>query len=138
MMVNNFSQSINHIHGSLKNDIVFGIDDKADVKQEYVYLYKAFDQNRTKINTNQILENHDEIVFYGYSLGETDTVYFDDFFKKRCEYNELHKNKQKKITFYYYGEQGYKDLYYRLIILTNRNVSKLIQYNNVTFIDASI
>jgi len=137
MMNRKFKKSIEFIHGKLNTDIVFGIDDKAVINKEHVYLYKSFDRNKTAKNINLLLELHNEIIFFGYSLGETDKSYFEDFFNKRCLFNETSKEEQIKITFYYYGEEDYKNIYYRLVKLTNYNVSKLIQYNNIEFIDAS-
>jgi len=128
-----------HVHGDLTTGIVFGIDDKAKVKKEHVFLHKSFDNNTTKININALLEDQKEIIFFGYSLGISDASYFEDFFKKIClPNNKTSKSSQLKLTFYYYKEEGYIDLFNRLLDLTNHSTAKLRQYNNIKFIDSSI
>lgn len=134
------SYSINYIsvHGKLEKNIVFGIDDKSIVDREYVYLHKSFDNNTTTVNISKLLEDHEEVIFYGYSLGITDSSYFDDYFKKICLHNNKPKEEQRTITFYHYKEEGYIDLFNRLLELTNHSTAKLRQYNDVEFIDSSI
>jgi len=129
-----------HIHGDLDSEIVFGIDDKAEVDENFVYLHKSFDHfNTTSINISALLEDSRDIYFYGYSLGETDKSYFADFFKERCLYNNHpSKHDQKTLTFYHYKETGYIELFNRLLDLTNHSTAKLRQYNNVRFIDSDL
>ena len=138
----NLESRTNHIyvHGNLDDDIVFGISDDAKINKQHHYLLKSFDiKNNTKVNISKLLNNSDEILFYGYSLGRTDTHYFDDFFKESCVYDDnIEEGMKKKITFYHYKEEGYLDLFDRLFTLTNRNMSKLTHLNNVHFIDSSL
>lgn len=133
-----------YVHGNLYNenykynDIVFGIEDNSKIKKEHNYLLKSFDRvNNTKTNISKLLNDSNEIYFYGYSLGETDTSYFDDFFKESCIYNDkIEEDDKKKITFYHYKEEGYTDLFDRIFTLTNRNMSKFKHFNDVEFKDS--
>ena len=125
---------IRYIHGSLKNDIVFGVQDKLDLKEEHIFLYKSYNQYQNVQGLPQILENADEIIFFGYSMGVTDHSYFDDFFKAQAV-----KNCQNKIIkFYYHGQNAYDDIICQLKVLTNNRTSYLKQYNNIQFEDSSI
>jgi len=124
------------VHGNLNEDVVFGIADNAEITKQHHYLLKSFDTiNNTKINISKLLNNSDEIFFYGYSLGETDSSYFDDFFKERCIYNDnIEEENKKKITFYHYKDDGKNDLFDRLFTLTNHNMSKFSHLNLVNYI----
>lgn len=67
---------IRQVHGSLKHDIVFGVQDSIDLKREHIFLYKSYNKNKDVKGLPQILEYSDKIIFFGYSLGETDHSYF--------------------------------------------------------------
>lgn len=123
---------INHIHGSLSDDnIVFGIEDSAEVAKEHVFLYKSHNTNQRINGLFSIFENMENFTFFCYSLGETDHSYFDDFFKAQT----MPDCKKKNFTFYHYGAEAYDDLIWQLKKLTNNRLSYLKQYNNLEFID---
>lgn len=123
---------INHIHGSLSDDnIVFGIEDSAEVAKEHVFLYKSHNTNQNINGLTSIFDNAKNFKFFGYSLGETDHSYFDDFFKAQT----MPDCKDKNFTFYYYGDDAYDDLIWQLKKLTNNRLSYLKQYNKLTFTD---
>lgn len=126
----NTNYSINHIHGCLSDNIVFGIEDSVEVVKEHVFLYKSHNQNQNINGIIGILNNADNITFFGYSLGETDHSYFDDFFKSQT----LPNCKSKNFTFYYHGQEAYDDLVWQLKKLTNSRLSYLKQYNLIRFI----
>lgn len=125
---------INHIHGKLSDDnIVFGIEDNAEVAKEHVFLYKSYNTVQNINGLISVFENAKNITFFGYSLGETDHSYFDDFFnaqtKPDCD--------RKKFTFYYYGQKAYDDLIWQLKTLTKNRLTYLKQYNQLEFYDVS-
>ena len=122
---------INHIHGSLSNNIVFGIEDSVEVAKEHVFLYKSHNINQNINGLISVFENAKNITFFGYSLGETDHSYFDDFFKAQT----MPDCKDKNFTFYYYGDNAYDDLIWQLKKLTNNRLSYLKQFNKLNFID---
>ena len=124
---------IRQIHGSLKNDIVFGVQDSMELQREHVFLYKSHNKYQDVRGLPQILENADEIIFFGYSLGETDHSYFDDFFKNQTK-KDCHS---KSFVFYHYGQDAYDDIIWQLKTLTNNRTSYLNQYNNIRFEDSS-
>lgn len=123
---------INHIHGSLSEDnIVFGIEDSAEIAKEHVFLYKSYNQNQNINGLIKVLKDAEDITFFGYSLGETDHSYFDDFFKTQT----LPDCKSKSFTFYYHGQEAYDNLIWQLRTLTNSRLSYLKQYNIIRFIE---
>ncbi len=123
---------INHIHGSLSdNNIVFGIEDSAEIAKEHVFLYKSYNQNQNINGLIRVLKNAEDITFFGYSLGETDHSYFDDFFRAQT----LPDCKSKNFTFYYHGLEAYDNLIWQLRALTNSRLSYLKQYNLIRFIE---
>lgn len=124
---------IRQIHGSLKEDIVFGVQDSLDLTRNHVFLYKSYNKHQNVNGLPHILENADKIIFFGYSLGESDHSYFDDFFKNQTEKN----CRSKTFIFYHYGQDAYDDIIWQLKALTNNRTSYLNQYNNIKFIDSS-
>lgn len=124
---------IRQIHGSLKDDIVFGVQDNVELKPEHVFLYKSYNKCQNVRGLPQILKNADKIIFFGYSLGETDHSYFDDFFKNQTKEN----CRSKSFVFYHYGQAAYDDLIWQLKLLTHNRTSYLNQYNDIQFKDSS-
>ena len=122
---------INHIHGSLEKGIVFGVEDAAKLEKDHVFLYKSYNQFNNIQGLHSIFENADNFMFFGYSLGQTDHSYFDDFFKAQT----LPNAKKKSFTFYHYGEDAYDDLIWQLKVLTGNRLSYLKNYNVLKFIN---
>lgn len=125
---------INHIHGSLQNNnIVFGIEDSAEVAKEHVFLYKSYNTTQNINGLISVFKNAKNITFFCYSLGETDHSYFDDFFNEQTKSN----CNRKVFKFYYYGQNAYDDLIWQLKTLTKNRLSYLKQYNELEFYDVS-
>ena len=122
-----------HIHGTLKDkeNIVFGVQDSADLDKRHSFLYKSHNRVLNVNHLNERFEDAKHILFYGYSLGQTDHSYFEDFFReqstKGCE--------RKKFDFFYYGQEGYDDLFWQLRTLTGNRMIQFIQFNDVEFIN---
>lgn len=138
----NHNADIHYIHGSLKeNDIVFGVEDNADIIDEFSFLKKSCSPafNNKNVYIEDVLETSRSIIFFGFSLGKTDHTYFKDFFINRTK--ELRNRKgdldKYNLTFYYYGEKDYNYLMLQLIDLTDNNVMKLRTINNCKFIDVN-
>ena len=125
-----------HIHGSLApyDDIVFGVEDSAKLSKEHVFLYKAHSRHLRVHEFSDWLNSAERIIFYGYSLGDTDRQYFEKFFRKLCSgdcsYTEL--------VFYYYGQASYDNLIWQLQMLTNHKLTQLQISNKIEFIDCSM
>jgi len=123
-----------NIHGSTKeNNIIFGVDDKANISSEHIYLKNSHNLNYTSIDFNKVLKDSSTIGIFGHSLGETDHMYFTKFFQDACKEGSAYSN--KNITIYYYGVNGYHDICRQLDTLTKKSVSLFKRYNNVAFVD---
>ena len=125
-----------HIHGSLApyDDIVFGVEDSAKLSKEHVFLYKAHSQSLKAREFSYWLNSAERIIFYGYSLGDTDRQYFEKFFQKLCSEN----SSNVKLDFYYYGQSSYDNLIWQLQMLTKHKLTQLLTYNQIEFIDCSM
>lgn len=120
------------IHGSVaKRDIIFGVEDSANIKRQHVFLKKSFSKNFNPRDFKKMLEDAESIAFFGHSLGVTDFMYFKDFFAL-ATYN----HKRKDLILFHYGKQGYLDLFMQLDEMTNKRLSALKQSNTVTFFDS--
>lgn len=125
-----------HIHGSLApyDDIVFGVEDSAKLSKEHVFLYKAHSRHLKVQEFSDWLNNAERIIFYGYSLGDTDRQYFENFFRKLCSSD----NTYTELIFYYYGQVSYDNLIWQLQVLTNHKLTQLQIQNKIEFIDCSM
>lgn len=125
-----------HIHGSLASydDIVFGVEDSAKLSKEHVFLYKAHSRHLKVQEFSDWLNSAERIIFYGYSLGDTDRQYFENFFRKLCSSD----NTYTELIFYYYGQASYDNLIWQLQVLTNHKLTQLQIQNKIEFIDCSM
>ena len=125
-----------HIHGSLApwEDIVFGVEDSAKLSKEHVFLYKAHSRYLKVQKFAQWLDSAERIIFFGYSLGDTDRQYFETFFRKLCSSDSI----KNDLSFYYYGTASYDCLIWQLQMLTNHKLTQLQIQNKIEFIDCSM
>lgn len=125
-----------HIHGSLApyDDIVFGVEDSAKLSKEHVFLYKAHSRHLKVQEFSDWLNTAERIIFYGYSLGDTDRQYFESFFRKLCSSDSIYT----ELIFYYYGQASYDNLIWQLQMLTNHKLTQLQIQNKIEFIDCSM
>jgi len=122
-----------HIHGSVKNnDIIFGVDDKHEIGERHIEIRKSTFNDKGGRIIKKSLRSADDIYFFGLSLGETDHMYFRDFFEGISK-----KESDKRIHFYHYGRSGRLDLHNQFEALTNRNVTALKSNNEFFFKDVS-
>jgi hypothetical protein len=142
-LINDYNQvQLINAHGTIaQNNMILGIEGKFNLPTEFNFLKKPLQYNypsRTNIE-NQLLSNR-HIIFYGFSIGETDSPYFKHFFgvysSPQNQYNKNTNNLQDKIiTIYHKGKRAYDDIIKRIDELTDNNVDRFRQYNQVEFID---
>lgn len=120
-----------HIHGSLapNDDIVFGVEDSAKLPKEHVFLYKAHSPHLKVQEFSDWLNSAERIIFYGYSLGDTDHQYFEKFFRKLCSDDRTYT----ELVFYYYDQSSYDNLIWQLQMLTNHKLTQLQILNKIEF-----
>lgn len=98
-----YNSCVVKIHGDLKNkNIILGVHDNSGRNEDDLFIQKSgksnFNKQKTKIS--QEMTNSEKIIIFGHSLGETDSMYFRDFF------NHLYKgSKPKDMVIYFSGKK---------------------------------
>lgn len=73
------------VHGEAeKRNIVFGVEDKAPIKPEHVFIRKAYNKSFKALNFTELYKNVSSVMFFGHSLGESDHTYFKELFQNSC------------------------------------------------------
>jgi hypothetical protein len=125
--------SIHYIHGNAEsNNIIFGVDDAANINQNHAFLYKSTSNHFNGRHVDSILHSAPSIFFFGHSLGESDHMYFRNFFSSLWT-QALNRN----LHFYHYRDEGLYELHKQLHILTQHNVSRMKSLNEFKAIDTS-
>jgi hypothetical protein len=120
------------IHGTLENDdLIFGVEDKADIIPKHIFLKKSVNKSFQPIDFSKEILNSSNFIIFGHSLGETDHMYFEDYFKHASLPSETRG--YQNIVIYHYGEESYYDLFAQLDKLTQKKITKLKQLNNLVF-----
>lgn len=132
-LLNVSKPNVYHVHGSLKTDIVFGVDDKSDLHKEEMFLYKSYSPFKQIRPIKRLLDTYNNIIFFGYSLGDTDRQYFQDYFYDLG----AGRKEEHNIAIYYYGEGAYSEVKWQLQNYTVHNLSGLEMNNNIEYIDSS-
>ena len=87
------------VHGCLsRNSIILGVDDSAQLRNGKSYLRKVFSEYYTSHPIRYTLQECDEVVFFGHSLGDIDYPYFADFFADQS--NCAERKNSKHITIF--------------------------------------
>ncbi len=126
------------VHGEAeKRNIVFGVEDKAPIKPEHVFIRKAYNKSFKALNFTELYKNVSSVMFFGHSLGESDHTYFKELFQNSCLNisDTLQCTYRKKFYFFHYKEDGYYRLMQQLDTLTYTSLTTFRQYNNIEFID---
>lgn len=122
---NNLNYMILRVHGNArKKKIVFGVEDNARINDDDVFLKKSTCMWNEVLNINSLLSNAKTIVFLGYSLGETDHHYFNDFFRNASFDNSMNGTR-KNIVISHYKEDGMYDIFKQIDSLTNHRINEL-------------
>lgn len=124
----------NYVHGSLvNNDIIIGIDDNSKINQSYDYLYKTFNKNYISSPINYALQNADEVVFFGHSLGDTDYHYFKKFFLDQSQ-PTMSEKQMKRITIFTYDENSRLSILRQLRNMNGGSLEYLYANNDFSII----
>ncbi len=130
--------SLIKVHGeAAQNDIIFGVEDKAEIKPEHVFLRKAYPRHYKALNFSSLFKQTNRFIFFGHSLGETDHTYFQALFRDSCQDGSVYtQNKfNKTFEFIYYKEDGYHKLMQQIDVLTYHSLTEFKQFNDVKFVD---
>lgn len=130
-----FDMSCYHVHGSLSrtspSSIILGFQDDLDIDKSYCRMIKSHQPSYYASHIPDYLEDIDEVIFYGLSLGDVDYPYFSDFFKKQCvKNNKMHR---KIISFFTYNEDSRLDILYQLRMMNDKKTRYFFEYSNLAF-----
>ncbi|MCT7560432.1 AbiH family protein [Aliarcobacter butzleri] len=125
------------VHGSIENkNIIFGVEDKARINDNHIFLKKSSNINFAESNIIKILNNSSEkinLVIFGHSLGITDSSYFSSYFTRHT-----HGSNHTKMNLYYFGEYAHDEMMFILDKYTIHNLTDFKHYNDLKFINSSI
>lgn len=120
-----------YVHGSLENnDIILGIDDHENISSSYDFMYKTFNKNYTSSPINYSLQEANEVVFFGHSLGPTDYHYFKNFFKTQSQ-EYISSGNSKIITIFTFDNSSRLEILRQLRNMNGGSLEYL--YSNNTF-----
>lgn len=71
-----------YIHGNLKNQIILGVGDYANLRDSTDFMYKSFQDPYRSSSLLVDLKACDTLIIFGLSLSQVDYPYFKDFFSK--------------------------------------------------------
>lgn len=123
-----------HIHGDYKeNNLILGVEDGTELHDGHEFLLKSTHLNYSGFNLNRLLKSTHKLSIFGHSLGETDIMYFNDFF---TQYSEGEATQPLELDLYYYDENSFDSLMSRINALTNGKTGKFRQNLNFNLISS--
>lgn len=120
------------IHGKASdNSIIFGFDDNANPRSpECCQMIKSHSKHCFSANINEALENADEVIFFGHSLGITDYHYFSDFFLSQTKSQHKEKFRKKIIRIFTYDERSRQQILLQLREMNDHKTNLLYDLND--------
>lgn len=117
---------VNHVHGSLNNnDIILGVGDYAELRDEVDYMYKTFSEKYHSSQLFQALDTCDTILIFGLALSQVDYPYFADFFKRLAS-GEVNETK-KIVRIFTYDDVSRAEIL-RNLRRMNKSMINLVNY----------
>lgn len=124
-----------HIHGSCKEGrIIIGTRDDPTFVPSYDFLQKSFDPAFNPPALVEDLNDADEVVIFGHSIGENDSQYFKAFFKQQTDFSHP---RRKDITIFTRDDDSERQIRRSLQSMTDGNLSVLCSLNNIQIIKTS-
>lgn len=116
------------VHGVVaRSSIILGIDDKTNIRDGYSYLRKVFSEYYTPHHIRYDLQECDEVVFFGHSLGDNDYSYFSDFFKAQSQCSS--RKDGKRITIFTKDYHSRIQILEQLRVMNDSQTERLINDN---------
>lgn len=116
------------VHGVIsRNSIILGMDDKTNVRDGYSFLRKVFSEHYTPHHIRYDLQECNEVVFFGHSLGDNDYSYFSDFFKAQSQCSK--RNEGKRITIFTKDNHSRIQILEQLRVMNDSQTERLINDN---------
>lgn len=131
---NTISIPISYMHGSLESrqtkkddtSIILGFQDDIEIDDSYCFMIKSHSPYYTSHNIKSKLDQADEVIFFGHSLGSTDYPYFADFFRKQCEVKP--DNEKIKVRIFTKDEKSRQSILIQLRNMNEKHTQMLYEY----------
>lgn len=125
---------VSYIHGSLEsrqteNDdtsIILGFQDDIEIDDSYCFMIKSHSPYYSSHNLKSKLDQADEVIFFGHSLGLTDYPYFADFFRKQCATKP--DNEKIKVRIFTKDEESRQNILIQLRNMNEKHTQMLYEY----------
>jgi len=126
------STRVHYVHGRCRDGkVIIGTRDDERISEEYDFLQKSFDDSFNPPAIVSDLQEADDIVFFGHSIGENDKQYFKALFKHQTDYANKHS---KDITIFTRDRTSEIQIKRSLQRMTDSNLSTLFSRNNLQII----
>ncbi len=123
---------IHYMHGSCSDGkIIIGTRDEREILENYDFLQKSFDPLFNPPALVADLQDADEVVIFGHSIGENDRQYFKAFFLQQTNFVNTHR---KDITIFTRDAASELQIKRSLERMTDWNLSTLFGLNNLQII----
>lgn len=123
---------IHYMHGSCSDGkIIIGTRDEREILENYDFLQKSFDPSYNPPALVADLQDADEVVIFGHSIGENDRQYFKAFFLQQTNFANTHR---KDITIFTRDAASELQIKRSLERMTDWNLSTLFGLNNLQII----
>ena len=124
--------AINYMHGSCDDGkIIIGTRDDREFVPNYDFLQKSFDPSFNPPALVADLQDADEVVIFGHSIGENDRQYFKAFFLQQTNFAST---RRKDITIFTRDSSSELQIKRSLESMTDWNLSTLFGLNNLQII----
>lgn len=121
-----------YMHGSCEDGkLIVGTRDGTPMEPEYDFLQKVMDDSFNPPDIVSALNNTDEVIIFGHSLGENDRQYFEQFFSQQASIDNLTK---KDIFIFTRDDASKVEIKRALKSLTGDRLSVLMSINRPTII----
>jgi hypothetical protein len=99
--------SYHAVHGTLEKDnIIFGFNNRSDIKKEYRCYQKSHDDSYESHNILPALMDASDIIFFGMSMGDIDGAYYDEVLRQTSVVGGYRTRMHKNITFVTYNSES--------------------------------
>lgn len=121
-----------YVHGCLSDkSAILGVNDSVDtIDGNYDFLRKSFNLHYGSHPVSYDLQDADEVVFFGHSLGDNDYHYFQSFFRHQCKMN-MERHERRDITIFTYNDSSRMEIMHTLHKMNDGQTSLLFQNNNL-------
>lgn len=117
-----------NVHGSVNTHAIIGAGNKTQLSGEYDVFKKMFAKGYRSHTISQSMEQADNIIIFGHSLSDQDSVYFKDFFMKATDADS---SMMKRITIVTKDDNSRHCIIRNLEKLTDGKTAELFQNNIV-------